>query len=215
MILRRELIARVLRSQSAEWRHPPAARPYVSGHSYQMKVSQTGRVIARALVVDVNEQLLHEVTDEQALRSGFASAYELWEWWLETHHEGWGHRRPMARPVPVRVEVVLLKLDTSPELRLLARRSEYGYTDKPSLALPGEPEAPPERDVELFALDARDRDSTRQAEELAAWRELPLDQRLRDALASARRRGIDCSRDLRLIEQRLERIKRRALGAAT
>jgi hypothetical protein len=86
--------------------------------------------------------------------------------------------------------------------RLLHVRSELGYTDRPSRALPLEPEAVSAAEQRRLSLDARFRAEERERE---AWaRCLGI---IRGALEDARReldRGL--AAELRGLERQLERI---------
>jgi hypothetical protein len=90
------------------------------------------------------------------------------------------------------------------EVRLLAARSEYGYVDRLSAALPGEPEAIPSDVQQRYSAAARRRDSARLRAEWGPHRDLILSEldaflalriplRLRRSVALVARaaRGVD------------------------
>jgi hypothetical protein len=90
--------------------------------------------------------------------------------------------------------------------RLLAARSEVGYVDHPSLALPSQPEAVP-LDYQHYLTDRASRRADERRRE--AWRESrELLQRGLD-LPRGRPLGKELAGDLRVVQRQLERIDRR------
>jgi hypothetical protein len=89
--------------------------------------------------------------------------------------------------------------------RLLARRSEYGYVDRPGLALTREPEAIDAEEQERQTIDARRRDRERR---LDAWR--PARSLIFAGLVAFQPAADSRSAsDLRAIERTLRRIDQR------
>lgn len=108
-----------------------------------------------------------------------------------------------ARPVWQPTETGLALLHAH-EPRLLAARSEHGYTTDPARALPGEPEAIPTADLAHYTRQARERDQAR-----ATNTTTQLRQQLDTITETANRQGININRDRFVIEQRLARIERK------
>lgn len=108
-----------------------------------------------------------------------------------------------ARPVwqPTTAGLALLRAH---EPRLLAQRSEHGYTHDPSRALPGEPEAIPAQDLQHYTVRARARDQTRATDSTTDLR-----NHLTELTAHADRQGININRDRFVIEQRINSIERK------
>ena len=108
-----------------------------------------------------------------------------------------------ARPTWQPTETGLALLHAH-EPRLLAARSEHGYTTDPARALPGEPEAIPTADLAHYTRQARERDQAR-----ATNTTTQLRQQLDTITETANRQGININRDRFVIEQRLARIERK------
>ena len=108
-----------------------------------------------------------------------------------------------ARPTWQPTETGLALLHAH-EPRLLAARSEHGYTTDPARALPGEPEAIPTADLAHYTRQARERDQAR-----ATNTTTQLRQQLDTITETANRKGININPDRHIIEQRLARIERK------
>lgn len=104
-----------------------------------------------------------------------------------------------------------LGLIMADEPRLLASRSQYGYTAEPAQALLDEPEAPPAAVVEQFARVNRERfEAVRAgADERLFDEQRSLEQRLHLLKRVALERGIDTRSELRLVERALDALERK------
>ena len=107
--------------------------------------------------------------------------------------------RPVWQPTPAGQQLL-----RAHEPRLLAARSEHGYTSNPAKALPGEPEAIPTTDLAHYTRQGRERDQAR-----ATNTTTQLRQQLDTITETANRQGININRDRFVIEQRLARIERK------
>jgi hypothetical protein len=91
--------------------------------------------------------------------------------------------------------------------RLLHVRSELGYTDRPSRALPHEPEAVSAGEQRRLTADAHDRASEREREAWRHFREIVMPE-----LAEVTRQlDRQLAHDLRAIARQFERIDRKLL----
>lgn len=109
-----------------------------------------------------------------------------------------------ARPVWQPTETGLALLHAH-EPRLLAARSEHGYTTDPARALPGEPEAIPAADLAHYTRQARDRDHARNIEHL----QLDDANRILDQIAANDPHGLH-ARNIRSARHALKQIRDRA-----
>jgi len=89
--------------------------------------------------------------------------------------------------------------------RLLARRSELGYTDRPAQAMPHEPEAVPSDAQRRITDDARRRASQRELDAYRSFASIVFPALLELG------RGLDraYASDLRAVARQVERIGRR------
>jgi hypothetical protein len=92
--------------------------------------------------------------------------------------------------------------------RLLHVRSELGYTDRPSRALPHEPEAVSSAEQRRLTAESWERAAEREREAWRRFREIMLPELA--LLGKALERNF--ASDLRALERQFERIERR-LGA--
>ena len=108
------------------------------------------------------------------------------------------HRKPHTHRVQilqVNQTTIRIRLATIREpVRLLARYSQYGYTNTPSRAMRHEPEAVPASDIERLARTTHDR---REAE-------IPLADRLQALERRAAGGDRQAKRDLFVVQQRLQ-----------
>jgi hypothetical protein len=93
------------------------------------------------------------------------------------------------------------------EPRLLHRRSELGYTDRPDLAMPHEPEAVSSSEQRRLTAEARARASEREREAWRRFRAIVLPELVE--LNAALDRGL--TSDLRALARQLERIEQKLL----
>lgn len=84
------------------------------------------------------------------------------------------------------------------------------YTTVPAFALPGEPEAISDTDLERIAKKAREDDRLRQAKQ----QDIPLEERLARARAKAQANGVDITRQEASVRERIEVIERKVRGKA-
>jgi len=107
--------------------------------------------------------------------------------------------RPVWQPTPAGTALL-----HAHEPRLLAQRSEHGYTHDPARALPNEPEAIPTTDLAHYTRQARQRDTARATNTTAGLR-----NQLATIADTANRKGINIGRDRFVIEQRINSIERK------
>lgn len=164
----------------------------------------------RIVVHAVERSLLHMVTDEDAQAQGFESAFDLFDWWIERYGEGCGHRvgRFPEFHVEVPIWVVRFELDSSHRTRLLAARSQFGYTGDPREALAEEPEAIDRVTLEHYAAEARDADSERERKRHERWEQLTAAEKVA-ALEGAAAEGMDVRRALARVHQAADAARKR------
>ena len=92
--------------------------------------------------------------------------------------------------------------------RLLAARSELGYTTSPHLAMPDEPEAVDAAAQEAITRAANIRDEERRMKEHNATLDLPFAERVRRLAAAAAAGQLD-PQDMRLLELRIRKLRRK------
>jgi hypothetical protein len=163
-------------------------------------------------VVSIENAYAHEITDQEARAEGFADRQAFFERWRARH----GVRPEVdtvagPRPIEIPVFVAVIELD---ERRFLAegRRGvpadPHGYVHGPGGAMAGEPEAIDSESQELYAMQA---DQTAVAEggrrEQRRREKWERAQRLARAEQLSKLSGVDVSGDLRVIDQRLDRIE--------
>lgn len=193
------LIKRIHAGKRAELRLPDARAALLTSHAYPLCRGE------RFLVLSHSEQLLHEVTDDEAVRSGHSNAQEFWDWWLETFKQGWGHRtHTRESPAVVHsIDVYTVELDRSHRIRLLHKDSSHGYTENPYLGVNEEPEAVEPEYLTKFAKEAERQVEQQRELKLEAQRARPLAQRVAE-LEEAQRKGVDVSRQLAAVRSRVE-----------
>jgi hypothetical protein len=91
--------------------------------------------------------------------------------------------------------------------RFLHRRSELGYTDRPDLALPFEPEAVSSSEQRRLTAEARARATEREREAWHRFRQIVIPELVE--LNRALDRGL--ASDLRVLARQLERIEQKLL----
>lgn len=154
------------------------------------------RESCRIVVTDVVESTLAAVDVTAARGEGFRTSGDFYAYWCQRH--GAGPHDPRTRVWVLTFHVLR---ETDDRVRLLALRSENGYTADHRSALPDEPEAVDETTTSRYARAAFERDDqTRRA--------MPLELRLSMARAAARDRRVDISTHERVIADRVERIER-------
>lgn len=174
------------------------------------------RTFARVKVLDIREQLLQEVSDDDAQAEGHQDRGAFFRWWRETYE---GVEAPASDAPPfdkVPIWVVHFELDQSHEVRLLHQKSQRGYTRNPHEALAGEPEAVDAGTLAAYASDNRGRHNLfKRGDFDASLAEMTsLEEQLAFLRRQAREKGVGVSADERAIERRLkvmaEKIRRAA-----
>jgi uncharacterized protein YqfB (UPF0267 family) len=201
---------------------------YQPGKSYAVQPGRGQSATCRIHVTSVRKELVGEIAFADARAEGFATTEDFKAYWIAIHERTWlEHENAMLneaenddgvvldRDVWIMrrsldlfdrkhahrpVWVISFHLDVAPVGRLLALRSQEGYTSNPHRALPGEPEAV---DADTQAWVTGNAHQT-----TAQWQALEAGRRERDrALLSredqivrlqraARLRSIDASREL-------------------
>jgi hypothetical protein len=179
--------------------------PYRAGASIALQIGATRPARARVIVSRVTDIALGELDDGHARELGRRDLDELMAAWVDEH----GLWNENARAWLVRVVV-----DRSAPRRLLHRDSSHGYTDDPRLALPEEPEAVGEHDLERASIDASRAEQRRYEATLAERERLPEHERLRLIVDDARARGIDIDHGLWLVRKRIGALERQVLRPA-
>lgn len=205
---------------SVPYRREPAV---VSGRSYVAQTvkiegdKRSYRTFAQIKVVRRPfEQLLHEVTEDEAQAEGFPDRGAFFKWWRETHERveaPASEAEPVAR---IPIWVVTFELDKSHQPRLLHKKPHRGYTTNPHEALRDEPEAVDELTLKVFAQDNRGRHKAftegTLSESLAEQKS--LEGGLRFLREQARTRGVNISSAERVIERQLKAIQQKIEKAA-
>lgn len=204
------LVKRLHAGKRSELRLPIARAALLTSHAYPLSRGE------RFLVLGHTDQLLHEVTDDEAVRSGHANAQEFWDWWLETFNQGWGHRtHTRESPAVVHaIDVYTVELDRSHRIRLLHKDSSHGYTENPYMAVSDEPESVEPEYLERFAKGAEDTGKILRAEQKAKEDARTQARRLRQARLTATRKGVDIDENVDWIERQLSEIERKLDQAA-
>ena len=164
----------------------------------------------RIVIRHLERSLLHQITDDDARAQGFADSFELFDWWIERHREGCGHRLPRFPDLHVEVPVWLVRfeLDASHRPRLLAARSQHGYTADPREALPEEPEAIDRATLDHYAKEARDADADRESKRHERWEKMSAAEKV-SALEGAAAEGLDVHRALARVHQAADAARKR------
>jgi hypothetical protein len=124
MIFKPRLVRLILAGKKTQTRRPRRGEEecrYQVGRSYAVQPGRGMESVGRILITDVREELLHELTQPDAIREGFRTTEEFFDYWRELYREG-----PVGLKVPV--WVISFDLDRSHQPRLLHRQSERGYT---------------------------------------------------------------------------------------
>lgn len=179
--------------------------PHRAGSAIALQVGVTRPARARVLVSRITDIALGELDDDQARQLGHRDLDELMAAWVDEH----GQWNENARAWLLRVA-----LDRSAQRRLLHRDSTHGYTDDPRLALPEEPEAVGEHDLERASISAAHTEQTRFEALLADRERRPEPERLQRAIDDARARGIDIDHALWLLRKRLTALERQVYRPA-
>lgn len=205
---------------SVPYRREPAVQRGRSYVAQTLKFDKEGkrshRDFAQIKVLGVREQLLREVTDEEAQAEGFPNRGAFFRWWRETHERV---EAPASEDEPITripIWVVTFELDRSHHPRLLHKKPHRGYTSNPHEALRDEPEAVDEVTLKAFARENRGRHKAFTqgtiSETLAEQKS--LEEKLRFLREQARTRGVNISSAERVIKRQLDEIARKIEKAA-
>ena len=165
----------------------------------------------RIVIRHLERSLLHQITDDDDKAQGFDSAFALFDWWIERHREGCGHRLRGFPDLHVEVPVWLVRfeLDVSHRPRLLAARSQHGYTADPREALPEEPEAVSSEVLKSFAAENRARFEGQRGDRQHREEAKKIGRRARELRLRAARQGLDVAAEVRGIERQLDAIEQK------
>lgn len=216
MILDRELVRRITRGQKREHRFPlvrtrgygyPKRSGYKVGELYPVqyvKEDSTTRVTAFYVeALSVTRSTVGEMDDAAAVRAGFDSLEDFKKCWPRSwrpNGEMWVVEFKVAQEVP----------------RFLAALAGHApnsdYTTSAARALDKD-EAVDGSTLDRYAEENR----KRFADDLEAERErrkrLPVTEQLEDVFAAAKERRVDVSGDLRVIQRRIDAMKRKTDAA--
>jgi hypothetical protein len=140
---------------------------YKVGQSYPVRKAIREPQGVRIKVVSTRREMLSRLSYPDALREGFRTRNDYFDWWRD--HYGTG---PL---MAVRVWVVEFAIDTEEQPRLLAR--QHGKKNPPSYvtsrqaALPDEPEAIPASWQDYYSKIARDNAPPPKSQERKRWRD--------------------------------------------
>jgi hypothetical protein len=213
---------------------PSPRRPVDAGQELAVRTKPGGPEKARVTVLDVTKQYLGDLTQQDAIAEGYRTRgeyarafltdrkskwlqadersddeclerlthlYGHWRMWVITFVLFEDHSRFLsARPAKVRPGAPA-KVAEDDESR--------GYTSGADTLDAGE--AVPDLDLRRQTAEARDRDALRQKaydDELLSEKR-SLEERLARARKLAAERGVNVSSDVRVVEQRIERIERK------
>lgn len=196
------------------------------------------RVPVRITITEAREQLLGELSFPDVIAEGHSTTSGFQVWWVSVHDRPWIARRLQdnnstvpddmvidrfhARHADTLVWAIRFEIDRSDRPRILVaagRRygDERGYSETTTGAVIGGydekgqpfPEAVGVEDVWLsrYAKEARDEHHLRGLER-------PIEWRLRQALLDAQAAGVDVTRQVLAIEQRIRSIRLRAAQRA-
>lgn len=201
MIFKPRLARLVLAGKKTQTRRPVKAGEetcrYHEGRSYAVQPGRGKPQVCRIKILEVRRELLHEITYPDAVAEGFRTRDEFFDYWRELYKTG-----PL---IEVPVWAIRFCLDDDAP-RLLAQRSEHGYTTEERLALAAErgaeAEAVPTQVLDRFARRNREREAEGWIEKRAELERI-LAELPKEAQA-----------EVRVIRRRIEAIDRRLRSAA-
>lgn len=172
---------RVVRSPELKRRANGTAyttRPFqpAVGMSVAVQPGRGKEAVFRIHVTGVRSERLGDITFEDARAEGFRSRDEFREHWVRLHDAAWAgaHEDLLARfderHADAIVWVIEFVCDREEQPRLLAARSQMGYTASPALALAGEPEAVSRADQAVITAQAQARDQELRGDEFVRAR---------------------------------------------
>jgi hypothetical protein len=207
VIFRRPLLGKVLAGQKTMTRRPvkggKSAPRYEVGQRHVIKAAQGERAVARILLTDVRQELLGDITALDAQREGFKRRDQFMDYWRELY--GRADEDQLVWVIEFDVEHEMARY-------LAPSRSSHDYTGDPRRAIDVDDETgvalevPDEATLQRYADEGwsgfADRQEARERDRLSAARD-----HLRALRTEARNAGVDINGDMRVIEQRLERIE--------
>lgn len=217
MIFRPELARLILAGKKTQTRR--IIKPdedecrYQPGRTYAVQPGRGKEEIGRIAVTAVRDELLDSITFEDAREEGFRTRAEFARYWLHLHDSAWLDRFPDEDPATdaqvldrftsrhghKRVWVLTFQIYDRLWLLAPAARpagSTHGYTENELLSLADEPEGIDPEIVERLpaSLEARQRYELERAEREATYAGLPVLERARIAIESAREAGVETRR---------------------
>ena len=184
---------------------------YVAGRMYGVAPPGQRRADIYVTVLDTAQQRLGDVSQLDARREGFRFLREFQTRWELAH----------GRFDPERLVWVVAfspgdwrehfdrprLLKATPGVHGEDVEEHQDYTERPDLALFGEPEALTESQLKPYVREANQRDDVRRR---AGRAEVPRAQRLAELESRARAGDREAQRSLYVIDQRIQRSERRA-----
>lgn len=215
MILDRDLVRRIMRGQKREHRFPvvrtrahaaPRRSGYTTGNLYPVQYVTEEGERPTALYVEVtavDREPVAAMDDAAAVRTGFDSLEEFKETWPRKRWDGemWVVRFQVAQERPRFLAA------------LAGRAPASDYTSSPSRSLDPDAEVVDDATLKRYAEENRKRFRADLEAERERRKELPLSEQLARTLEDAKLRGADVSGDLRVIQRRIDAMKRKADAA--
>lgn len=193
MIFCSRMRQQILAGRKTQTRRPvraPQVRQRANGTTYTTRPFQptVGRTVAvqagrgkpelfRVHVTGVRSEPVGQISFADARAEGFRTSDEFREHWVRLHDRQWVTAHPdgdlldrfAARHAGTLVWVIEFE-PIGDQPRLLAARSQHGYTTSPALALAGEPEAVSESEQAVLTAMAHARDQALREDEFVAAR---------------------------------------------
>jgi hypothetical protein len=188
--------------------------------TYAVQPGRGKPAACRIEILDVRQELVGQITFDDARAEGFRTTAEFSAAWVRIHDKAWVAAwngtedehdltvRFTERHAQKPVWVITFKLDHAHVPRLLAARPAPDYVTDPRLALPGEPEALSDEDWKRHVEAHRDRNAAEWQTVEEHQRELDRrlmsqDERIARMRREANMRGVDITRELWLLNKRL------------
>lgn len=232
MIFKPEMVQRILAGSKTMTRRKlkPGETEcrYREGRPYAVQAGRGKKATTRIVVTEVRAERLGDISDADAQREGFRGRHQFNDYWRKLH----GSLEPDEQ-----VWVISFHLLRELPVRLLARDSSHGYTDKRSTALgpdntqhrevvedkvrglrrvviEDEPEAVDEITLEQFAHEAASTGEVLRAEQKLKERGRSVGRRVREEAIQSGRAGVDVTEELAAIQELVERMERKRERAA-
>jgi hypothetical protein len=204
VILPRDQVRRVLGGRKTEARRPTTYAELKPPKVVPVQVSVRDEAACRVRIVSCEVELLGDITPEAAWREGFKRKDDFFAWFEARFGSAERERE---------VYVLRFALVNFDPPRFLAKQdglrpdgTPHQYTSSVAGGLPGEPEAVPKADQDLFSREAGQVQVAAASLRAQARRERwSLSQRLQRLETSV---GTDHSSHLRVIEKRIEAMER-------